>query len=106
MLGDRLLRLRNEAGLTQEELGKHLNINKFSISSYERGINEPSDQIKIQIARFFHVTVDYLVGMTDNPHPTGDGFKYYRLPPGFFMEDLEELNSFAKFLILKKQNKV
>lgn len=100
MLGDRLLRLRNEAGLTQEELGKHLNINKFSISSYERGINEPSDQIKIQIARFFHVTVDYLVGMTDNPIPY-DEQNSISLPRGLPDEARLEIHDFIQYLRFK-----
>ena len=51
MLDERLLQLRKEADLTQDELAAILKINKHSISSYERGKSEPSDEIKIAIAR-------------------------------------------------------
>ena len=51
MVGERLLALRKDAGLSQEELAGILNINKHSISSYERDINEVPDEIKIKIAR-------------------------------------------------------
>lgn len=37
MVGERLLDLRKDAGLTQDELAGVLNINKHSISSYEQG---------------------------------------------------------------------
>ena len=37
MIGERLLDLRKDAGLTQDELAAILKINKHSISSYERG---------------------------------------------------------------------
>ncbi len=37
MIGERLVELRKERGLTQDELAQILNVNKHSISSYERG---------------------------------------------------------------------
>lgn len=50
MIGERLLELRKNAGLTQDDLSYILNINKHSISSYERDRSEPPDAIKIDIA--------------------------------------------------------
>ena len=69
MIGERLLDLRKDAGLTQDELAAILNINKHSISAYEREKSEPPDVIKIGIANHFHVSVDYLLGLTDDPSP-------------------------------------
>ena len=51
MIGERLLDLRKDAGLTQDELAGVLNINKHSISSYERDKSEPPDIIKIAMIR-------------------------------------------------------
>ena len=64
MIGERLLELRKDAGLTQDELAAILNINKHSISAYERDKSEPPDAIKMAMAQYFGVSVDYLVGMT------------------------------------------
>ena len=50
MIGERLLDLRKDAGLTQDALAAILNINKHSISAYEREKSEPPDAIKVAIA--------------------------------------------------------
>ena len=60
MIGERLLELRKDAGLTQDELAAILKINKHSISSYEREKSEPPDAIKIEIAKYFKVSIDYV----------------------------------------------
>ena len=67
MIGERLLDLRKDAGLTQDELAAILRINKHSISSYEREKSEPPDAIKIEIAKYFNVSIDYLLERTNNP---------------------------------------
>ena len=61
----RLKELRTEKGMSQEEIGKLLNMSKMAISHWEKGNSEPSiEQLKF-LACFFDVTVDYLVGFTD-----------------------------------------
>ena len=104
MIGERLLDLRKDAGLTQDELAAILNINKHSILSYERDKSEPPDAIKIEIARFFHVSVDYLVGLTDNP-TSEDTPRTLRLPSGFPSESLPDLKQFADYLCYRKSIK-
>ena len=52
-------------GLTQEALVKILNTTKHAISKYECEQAEPPDTMKILIAKHFHVSVDYLLGLTD-----------------------------------------
>ncbi|WP_069651000.1 helix-turn-helix domain-containing protein [Caloranaerobacter ferrireducens] len=69
VLGERIKKLRKEKNITQKELAKILNIQNSTLSQYENGINEPSDEIKIKIADFFNVSIDYLLGRTDNPNP-------------------------------------
>lgn len=64
-LGDRIKLLRKEALLTQDELGKKLNIGKSTISQYENNINTPDiDTIK-RIADIFDVSLDYLLCKSD-----------------------------------------
>lgn len=101
MIGERLLELRRDAGLTQDELAAILNINKHSISSYERDKSEPPDEIKIAIARYFDVSVDYLLGVTDDPAALTRRAPVLRLPAAFPREALPELMDYAAYLIYK-----
>ena len=61
--GDKLKTLRTEAGMTQTELAKRLNITKSVVSYYELQERTPSPDVLIQLADIFHVTTDYLLGI-------------------------------------------
>lgn len=98
MIGERLLELRKDAGLTQDDLARILNINKHSISSYERDKSEPPDAIKIAIARYFNVSVDYLLGLTDFPAALTEDRLALRLPAHFPKKLLTELQHYADYL--------
>lgn len=65
--GDTFAELRRDKGLKQCELGEILHISPQVISSYERNIRQPSIEMLIEFARFFNVSVDYLLGLTDLP---------------------------------------
>lgn len=98
MIGERLYDLRKNADLTQDALSSILNINKHSISSYERNKSEPSDELKILIANYFQVSVDYLLGLTDNPHPNKPFHNVLILPPNFPDDAKIELHHYADYL--------
>jgi transcriptional regulator with XRE-family HTH domain len=57
--------LREEKGLTQKELAQRIHSTNKNIWAYENGIASPSIDVLIRIARLFEVTVDYLVGNSD-----------------------------------------
>lgn len=65
MVGERLKKLRKERKLTQKELAEALHLSYHAISGYERNKSEPSDEIKSDIARYFNVSADYLLGLSD-----------------------------------------
>ena len=68
-VGQIIRELRRERKITQEELGKILNLGKSTISQYENDINKPdSDMLKL-IADFFNTSVDYLLGRTKIKEP-------------------------------------
>lgn len=69
ILGQRIKKLREDAGLNQIELAKQLNISNTTLSQYETGQRIPSDDIKIKIAEFFNTSIDYLLGRTNQRHP-------------------------------------
>lgn len=62
--GSVLRQLRKSHNLTQKELGLHIGLSKAVVSKYENGMGYPTFDILIQIADFFAVTTDYLLGVT------------------------------------------
>lgn len=98
MIGERLYDLRKDADLTQDELALALKINKHSVSSYEREKSEPPDDIKIRIAEFFNVSVDYLLGLTDDPTPYKKKSNLLRLPKAFPADARKSLMDYMDFL--------
>lgn len=105
MIGKRLLELRKDADLTQDDLAAILKINKHSISSYERNKSEPPDAIKIAIAQYFNVSVDYLLGLTEIPTPIERQNQVLRLPTFFPRKCLPELLDYVDYLIYREQKK-
>lgn len=65
---DRLKELRLEMGITQKELATIIGVGRTTISEYESGKIVPSQQKLLKIAEHFHVSVDYLTGVSNAPH--------------------------------------
>lgn len=61
-LGERLKQLRTNTGLTQSELSVKLNIPRGTYAHYELDKRDPNYEMLTQIASFFNVSVDYLLG--------------------------------------------
>jgi len=58
----RLIELREDKNLSQNELAKALGISSITISRWERGIRIPNVDSAIVLSNFFNVTVGYMVG--------------------------------------------
>lgn len=56
--------LREEANIRQSELAKNLGLGRTTISNYENNYSSPDLETLIQIADFFHVSTDYLLGLS------------------------------------------
>ena len=65
LLGDRLRVLRKERKVSQKELAEYLGISIRGYQFYESEDNEPNIKRLIALADFYGVTIDYLVGRTD-----------------------------------------
>ena len=63
----RLQELRKKKGITQLRLATELNTTQNTISRYETGEHEPGIAELIKLADYFNVSVDYLIGRTDDP---------------------------------------
>lgn len=61
----RLRDLREDADLTQKQVAKYLGMSQTGYSKYETGENDIPTQVLIALAKFYHTSVDYLLGLTD-----------------------------------------
>lgn len=62
---NRLKELRTAQGLSQKDLGKAIGATYSAISYWETGVNEPKISHVIALAKFFDVSADYLLGLSD-----------------------------------------
>lgn len=66
---ERLVKLRKELNLTQEDFAQKIGYTRTAISAWEIGRNEPSNADTVKIADFFGVSTDYLLGKSDIRNP-------------------------------------
>lgn len=64
---ERLVYLRNNRDLSQYEMAAKLYVDRSRYCKWEQGKSRPSYEMLAQIADFFGVTTDYLLGRTDRP---------------------------------------
>jgi transcriptional regulator with XRE-family HTH domain len=71
MLSARLIALRKEFKLTQEQLADKLHISRSGYAHYEAGDRKPAIDILILFADFYDTSLDYLMGRTyvREPYP-------------------------------------
>lgn len=62
-MGDRIKKLREARGLTQEQLAEKASFASGTISKWEIGAQPIGKQALIKLAQFFNVSVDYLLGL-------------------------------------------
>ena len=61
-IGYRISELRKQAGMSQFQLAKVLDIATSTLGMYETGKREPSLKVMNRIANYFNVTNDYMIG--------------------------------------------
>ena len=63
----RIRDLREDNDMSQKQIAELLNISQTAYSKYELGKRNMPIQSLIKLARFYNVSLDYLVGETNNP---------------------------------------
>lgn len=63
----RIRDLREDHDLTQDELAEQIGISKRTLLRYESGVSEPTLSVLIKLSLLFNVSVDYIIGIKDNP---------------------------------------
>ena len=64
----RIRDLREDKDLNQTAVAKMLNMSQTGYSKYETGENDIPTAVLIKLAAFYDVSIDYLLGQTNNPH--------------------------------------
>lgn len=63
--GEILKNMRIEKGIGQIELAKSINVSKGIISLWENNFREPKLSNLIALSKYFNVSIDYLVGLSE-----------------------------------------
>lgn len=66
---NRMKDLRTDADLTQEAVARAIGITQRKYSYMETGTQQLTDELIVKLARFYRVSADYLLGLTDDPTP-------------------------------------
>lgn len=101
---NKLKALREEQGLSMMEMAKRLNIPYTTYVNYEKGAREPNSEMLIKFSKFFDVTIDYLIGNSEQKNKTVErnndetlNSAFFRLKKGLEPFNLDE--SDADFLL-------
>ena len=104
----RLKQLRQNHKLTQGELADILGLKPTAISNYESKRNEPSFDKLIALSKYFDVSCDYLLGVSDAYLPIGgevldkDIVEFFNLYQQLNDESTAALRDYAKYIFKKK----
>lgn len=74
-MGEKLRVLRIEKKLTQKQLADQVSLAISAISSYENGSRYPSYEVLVKFAHIFHISTDYLLGLSSNRSIDVSGLK-------------------------------
>ena len=99
MLGQRLLGLREEAELTQQQVAEAIGSTQQKISNYEKGTVEPDCDTLVLLADLFKTTVDYMLGRSNQRYAEIVYPELEDLP----VEAVKEVQLFLEFVRHKYQ---
>lgn len=74
MIYDMIKTLREEAGYSQAQLAKKLDVTRSSVNAWEMGLSTPTTHYVVELAKIFHVSTDYLLGLENKRHIVIDDY--------------------------------
>ncbi len=69
MIFERIKNVREDCDLTQQQIADYLHVSQNTYSQYETGKITLSAENAVKLAQFYNVSVDYLLGLTDEKTP-------------------------------------
>lgn len=67
---NRLKEVRLSTGMTQEDFAESVGVSKTTYNNYETGRREPRSDFWMAVSDKYNITVDYLIGRSDDPRGT------------------------------------
>ena len=74
MIYDKIKTLREEAGYSQAQLAKKLDVTRSSVNAWEMGLSTPTTHYVVELAKLFHISTDYLLGLDNKKYIVLDGY--------------------------------
>lgn len=65
----RIRELREDHDMTQKQVAEILNMSQTGYNQYEIGRNDLPTRVLIELANYYHTSIDYLLGLTDEIKP-------------------------------------
>ncbi len=115
-IGKKIKSLRENSGLEAQKLASELSVGKSTLSNWENDRRTPDTDTLIKIANYFEVSVDYLLGRTDERNLNKEKIKLdesvktiaaHRINPhdDISEEGIDQINKFIEFIRMQEQNK-
>ncbi len=82
---------RKERGVTQEELANHMGVSKPAVSKWESGQSYPDILLLPELASYFNITVDQLIGYEPQLSPEDVRKLYHKLADAFAKESFDKV---------------
>jgi repressor LexA len=96
----KLKELRTRKGLYQKDVASYLGVDRTTYVRYEKGTSEPSYDILCQLAVFFDVSVDYLLGKDSPENPQKK--ELFDIVNGMSDDELKQFKEYAEYLISRR----
>lgn len=90
-----LRQLRTEKNISTYKLADILHVSRSSISNYETGIRTPDYKLLVEIANLFNVSIDYLLGRTNDRRTADQILEEYSV-----IADVRNLDKYQKDFIV------
>ncbi|MCH1983192.1 helix-turn-helix domain-containing protein [Ruminococcus sp. OA3] len=100
-IGKILIEKRQEKGITQEELAVYAGVSKAAVSKWETGVSYPDISLLPQLAAYFNISIDTLMGY--EPQMTKEDIRklYHRLAADFAHRPFQEVMAECEAIIRK-----
>lgn len=100
--GEKLRKLRQEKKLSLDEMAEATNSSKSFLWELEKGTKNPSAEKLAELAKFFGVTLDYLMDK-ENDRPLDTATEIFNRVNNLSLEDQEKVNQFIKIMFSEKK---
>ena len=102
---NRIKNLREEFGMTQQELADKIDGAESTIAMYEKGDRKPSLEVLVKLSEIFNCSIDYILCKTDIRNIEDEfKFAYHKEIEGLTEEEIKEALEFYK-MVKNRKNK-